>query len=54
MNILVWIGVGLLLAWALNGLLREYLVAKILQLNYQRKLNSILTNPNAKPKGRFE
>ncbi|MEK6849925.1 MAG: hypothetical protein AABY01_05150 [Nanoarchaeota archaeon] len=54
MNIFIWIGIGAVLLWALNGLLREYLIAKILHQNYQRRLRTVLTHPEARPKGRFD
>jgi hypothetical protein len=54
MNLWIWIGIAAVLLWAINGLVREYVIARLLHASYQRKLHMILSDPNARPKGRFE
>lgn len=55
MQLSPWTFVGILaMIWAANQLIKEYFISRKLQQDYQRKLQSVLTDPNAQPKGRFE
>ncbi|MBI4145556.1 hypothetical protein HY493_05135 [Candidatus Woesearchaeota archaeon] len=55
MQLSPWTFVGILaLIWAVNRIVKEYVISRKLRQDYQRKLHSVLTDPNAQPKGRFE
>ena len=49
----IWYVVALGLAWTLNAMMREYLLAKVAKQAYERNLRKVITDPNSQVKGRF-
>ncbi|MBI4150881.1 hypothetical protein HY492_02035 [Candidatus Woesearchaeota archaeon] len=54
MNPLVVFLVGVLVLWALNQFVKEWLIAKLHRDAYDQRVRQVVFDPNAKPKGRFE
>jgi hypothetical protein len=45
---------GILVLWGLNQLAKEWLLAKLQRDAYVRRLQQVVFDPNAKPKGRYD
>ncbi len=44
----------LLIVWAANQFVKEYLIAKAIRQAYEQNVRRVITDPNSQVKGRFE